>query len=98
MAPIPTAIDEETQELLERTRRRQTDLVESQIPRLRQCTGSLAAQQALATGVRDDLDTFARLLEVRTHDFTPGIVSPKGVVSLPHCRGQSLANSAPRGR
>ncbi|KAI5887057.1 Sec20-domain-containing protein [Schizophyllum commune H4-8] len=63
MAPIPATIDEETQETLKRTRRRQIDLVESQIPRLRQCTGPLAAQQALAADVRDDLDTFARLLE-----------------------------------
>ncbi|TRM63548.1 hypothetical protein BD626DRAFT_402260 [Schizophyllum amplum] len=63
MAPISIGIDEETAALLERARRRQVDLTKSQIPRLRQCTGPLAAQQALAADVRDDLDTFARLVE-----------------------------------
>ncbi|KAL1746701.1 Sec20-domain-containing protein [Schizophyllum fasciatum] len=63
MAPVPFEMDEETQALLERAQRRQADLFESQIPRLRQCSGPLAAQQALAADVREELDTLARLVE-----------------------------------
>ncbi|KAI0720714.1 Sec20-domain-containing protein [Cerioporus squamosus] len=63
MPPLPSAVDEETASTIASLERRQKDLIEFQIPRLRSCTGPLALQQQYAAEVRDDLDVFARQLE-----------------------------------
>ncbi|KAI0642642.1 Sec20-domain-containing protein [Trametes meyenii] len=63
MPPLPSALDEETSNLISSLGRRQKDLAEFQIPRLRQCTGPLSVQQQYAAELRDDLDTFARQVE-----------------------------------
>ena len=65
MPPLPSAIDEETSNIISSLERRQKDLVDFQIPRLRTCTGPLALQQQYTAEIRDDLDVFARQLEVR---------------------------------
>ncbi|KAI0366810.1 Sec20-domain-containing protein [Pilatotrama ljubarskyi] len=63
MAPLPSALDEETTNLIASLERRQKDLADFQIPRLRQCTGPLNLQQQYAAELRDDLDAFAKQIE-----------------------------------
>ena len=64
MPPIPSTLDEETSNIIASLERRQKDLVDFQLPRLRSCTGPLTLQQQYAAEIRDDLDIFARQLEV----------------------------------
>src|ERR1700730_9897967 len=64
MPPLPSTLDEETQNLIESIRRRQKDLSEFQIPRLRDCRGPLTVQQTILADVREDMETFARQVEV----------------------------------
>ncbi|EJF55892.1 Sec20-domain-containing protein [Dichomitus squalens] len=63
MPPLPSALDEETKNLIASLERRHKDLADFQIPRLRNCTGPLTLQQQYAAELRDDLDMFARQLE-----------------------------------
>lgn len=65
MPPIPTTFDGPARQLVESLKRRYHDLSEFQIPRLRNCKSSLTEQQQLAAELREDLDTFARQVEVR---------------------------------
>lgn len=65
MPPLPSALDEETTELIGLIERRQKDLADFQLPRLRQCMGPLSLQQQYAAELRDDLDAFAKQVEVR---------------------------------
>ncbi|KAG6844313.1 hypothetical protein H0H87_007842, partial [Tephrocybe sp. NHM501043] len=44
-------------------KRRQNDLVEFQVPRLRSCQGPLSLQQNLAAELREDIDSFAQHVE-----------------------------------
>ncbi|KAJ3003039.1 hypothetical protein NUW54_g5514 [Trametes sanguinea] len=64
MPPLPSALDEETTNLITLLERRQKDIADFQIPRLRQCTGPLSLQQQYAAELRDDLDAFARQVEM----------------------------------
>jgi hypothetical protein len=64
MPPIPSTYDEETKSLIESIQRRQKDLSEFQIPRLRNCKGPLLIQQNLAAELREDMDTLGGLVEV----------------------------------
>lgn len=64
MPPLPNTLDEHTLQLVESARRLQNDLQEFQIPRLRQCLGPLSLQQTLAAELREDVDSFARQVEV----------------------------------
>lgn len=64
MPPLPITFDQETHELIASTQRRQKDLEEFQIPRLAQCKGPFAVQQNLAAELREDMDTFAQLVDV----------------------------------
>jgi protein transport protein SEC20 len=64
MPPIPTTYDDETNNLIASIQRRQTDLSELQIPRLRDCRESLAVQQNLAAELREDVDTVGKQIEV----------------------------------
>ena len=63
MPPIPSTLDSETQASIAALQRRQTDLENFQIPRLRTCKGPLTTQQQFASELREDIDTFARELE-----------------------------------
>ncbi|KAI0760180.1 Sec20-domain-containing protein [Fomes fomentarius] len=63
MPPIPSALDEETSSIIASLERRQKDILDFQLPRLRTCAGPLTLQQQYAAEVRDDLDVFARQLE-----------------------------------
>ncbi|KAI0716481.1 Sec20-domain-containing protein [Earliella scabrosa] len=63
MPPIPSTLDEETSNIIASLERRQKDLIDFQLPRLRSCTGPLTLQQQYAAEIRDDLDIFARQLE-----------------------------------
>jgi protein transport protein SEC20 len=65
MPPLPNTFDEETLDLIAGARRHEKDLAEFQIPRLRSCQGPLSLQQTLAAELREDVDTFARQIEVR---------------------------------
>ena len=66
MPPIPIAYDENAEKLIESLQRRQKDLHDFQIPRLRTCTGPLSVQQQYAAEIREDMDGFARQVEVRS--------------------------------
>lgn len=67
MAPLPSTLSEELLTTIDSLRRRRTDLSDFQIPRLRNCTGPLAIQQQYAAELREDLDTFARQVDVRLY-------------------------------
>ncbi|KAL6300419.1 Sec20-domain-containing protein [Sparassis latifolia] len=64
MPPIPSMLDEGTTSLIASVQRKQKDIADFQIPRLRTCKGPLAVQQQLATELREDLDAFTRHIEV----------------------------------
>lgn len=64
MPPLPNTYDDETTSLIESVQRRQNDLSEFQIPRLRDCKGPLAIQQNLAAELREDIDIISRQIEV----------------------------------
>ncbi|KAK7678316.1 hypothetical protein QCA50_018664 [Cerrena zonata] len=63
MAPIPSTFAQEIIDLLENLDRRRKDLLDFQIPRLRDCTGSLVTQQQYAAEVREDIEAFSRIVE-----------------------------------
>lgn len=65
MPPLPLILDEETKSLIGNIQRRQTDLRDFQVPRLRDCKGPISVQQKLATELREDLTVFDDLIEVR---------------------------------
>ena len=64
MPPLPSTLPQETTDLISSTRRHQTDLLEFQIPRLRSCTGPLSTQQNLWAEIREDIEAYARQVEV----------------------------------
>lgn len=64
MAPIPQTLDIETKDLIDGLYRREKDLAEFQVPRLRDCSGPLSVQQRLAAELREDLDVFGKQIEV----------------------------------
>lgn len=66
MAPIPIELDADTVRLIDHAQRRAKDIQEFQIPRLRDCNGPLSLQQQLNSELRDDIDAFARQIEVRS--------------------------------
>lgn len=63
MAPIPSLLPPETQDAVASLSRRQKDIIDFQIPRLRTCTGPLVTQQQLSAELREDVEVFARNLE-----------------------------------
>ncbi|GLB42367.1 putative sec20-domain-containing protein [Lyophyllum shimeji] len=63
MPPVTSTFSEDTHRLISAAKRRQADLMEYQIPRLRACTGPLSLQQNLAAELREDIDSFARQVE-----------------------------------
>ncbi len=63
MPPVPT-FDDATNASIASIRRRQNDLREFQLPRLRSCSNSLTVQQEYAAEVREDLEAITRLVEV----------------------------------
>jgi protein transport protein SEC20 len=66
MPPLPTTatFNDEAQQLIDYLERSQKDIHTFQMPRLRQCSISLAEQQKLAAELREDMQTFARRVEV----------------------------------
>ena len=64
MSSLSRGLDGETLDLVSSAKRRQKDLVEYQIPRLRSCKESLAVHQNLAAELREDTIIFARQIEV----------------------------------
>jgi protein transport protein SEC20 len=64
MPPLPTTFDDATNTSIASIQRRQNDLREFQLPRLRGCSESLTVQQQYAAELREDLETIARLVEV----------------------------------
>ena len=69
MAPIPQTFDNETKDIIDNLRRREKDLVEYQIPRLRDCKGPLSVQQRFAAELREDLDVFGKQVEVSLSNY-----------------------------
>lgn len=67
MPPIPVAFPEDILRLISSLERRQTDLNEFQIPRLKSCHGPLSLQQNLAAEVKEDIDSFSQQVEVNPH-------------------------------
>ena len=66
MPPLPVTFDDAAKALIESLERRQKDIREFQIPRLRTCKGPLSLQQQYAAEIREDIDVFAKQLEVRS--------------------------------
>jgi hypothetical protein len=64
MPPLPTTFDDATNASIASIQRRQNDLHEFQLPRLRGCSESLTVQQQYAAELREDLETITRLVEV----------------------------------
>jgi hypothetical protein len=64
MPPLPTTFDDATNSSIASIQRRQNDLREFQLPRLRGCSESLTVQQQYAAELREDLETITRLVEV----------------------------------
>jgi hypothetical protein len=64
MPPLPSTLGNDTFELISSAQRRQKDLSEFQLPRLRACHGPLTVQQNLAAELREDIEAFARQVEV----------------------------------
>lgn len=64
MPPLPTTFDDATNASIASIQRRQNDLREFQIPRLRGCSESLTVQQQYAAELREDLESIIRLVEV----------------------------------
>ena len=64
MAPIPSSLDTETINLIDNLQRRQKDLDDFRVPRLRDCKGPLSLQQKYAAELREDLNTFGQQVEV----------------------------------
>ena len=63
MAPIPSLLSPETQETISSLTRKQKDIFDFQIPRLRKCTGPFATQQQFAAELREDVDAFGKQVE-----------------------------------
>ena len=68
MPPFPTTFDDATKASIASIQRRQHELREFQIPRLRGCSESLSVQQQYAAELREDLESITHLVEVRVHD------------------------------
>ena len=64
MPPLPTTFDDATNTSIASIQRRQNDLREFQLPRLRGCSESLTVQQQYAAELREDVETITRLVEV----------------------------------
>lgn len=64
MPPLPTTFDDATNASIASIERRQNDLREFQLPRLRGCLESLTVQQQYAAELREDLEAITRLVEV----------------------------------
>ena len=64
MPPLPTTFDDATNASIASIQRRQNDLREFQLPRLRSCSESLTVQQQYAAELREDLEAITRLVEV----------------------------------
>ncbi|KAF7984707.1 hypothetical protein HWV62_13012 [Athelia sp. TMB] len=63
MPPLPNTYDEETKGLISSIQRRQKDLIEFQIPRLRNCKGPINVQQNFAAELREDIDALGKQIE-----------------------------------
>ncbi|KIJ55654.1 hypothetical protein M422DRAFT_240265 [Sphaerobolus stellatus SS14] len=63
MPPIRSTVQQETIDLIDSLSRRQKDLQEFQIPRLRDYKGPLITQQQYAGEIRDDLEIFSKSLK-----------------------------------
>jgi hypothetical protein len=82
MPPLPTTFDDATKASITSIQRRQNDLREFQIPRLRGCSDSLSVQQQYAAELREDLESITHLVEVSTHAFLSLFVLKEVVVGL----------------
>ncbi|TCD65729.1 hypothetical protein EIP91_002258 [Steccherinum ochraceum] len=72
MAPIPSLLPQQIHDAIANLTRKQKDIFDFQIPRLRKCTGPLVTQQQYAAELREDVDAFARsvdLLEVELDEI-----------------------------
>ncbi|KZP15315.1 Sec20-domain-containing protein [Athelia psychrophila] len=69
MPPLPTTYDDETKALIASIQRRQKDLTEFQIPRLRNCRGPLNVQQNFAAELREDIDALSKQIEALDVSF-----------------------------
>jgi len=80
MAPIPSSLDTETINLIDNLQRRQKDLDDFQLPRLRDCRGPLSVQQKFAAELKEDLDAFGQQIEefVQSLDILADDVPKKG--------------------
>jgi len=63
MAPIPNTLPEDALSLVSATERRYNYLIESELPKLRQCIGPLSLQQTLAEDLRVDTVALTRQVE-----------------------------------
>lgn len=71
MPPIPTTLDEDVRAQIDALERRRKDLQDFQIPRLRTFIGPLTKQQQHAAELREDIEVFARGIEVSQPSIYP---------------------------
>ena len=64
MPPIPSTLDDAVRASIAALERTHNDLHDFQIPRLRACPGPLATQQQYAAELREDVEAFARKVDV----------------------------------
>ena len=64
MAPIPNTLPEDALFLISAAERRYNYLLDSELPKLRQCIGPLSVQQTLAEDIRVDTIALTRQIEV----------------------------------
>lgn len=69
MAPIPNTLPEDALSLISAAERRYSYLIDSELPKLRQCIGPLSLQQRLAEDLR--VDTVALTRQVEVSSFRP---------------------------
>lgn len=63
MPPLPSSLDEDVKSSIAALERRQKDLEDFQIPRLRTYKGPLRTQQQYASELREDIESFAKQIE-----------------------------------
>ncbi|KAJ3868931.1 Sec20-domain-containing protein [Lentinula novae-zelandiae] len=63
MPPLSPIFTPEATQVISSIRRRELDISDVQIPRLKTCLGPLSLQHKLSTELREDIDVFARQIE-----------------------------------
>lgn len=69
MPPIPVELDVEISSIVDNLHRRQSDLANFQIPRLKDCKENESTRQRYAAEIKEDLDAYGHHIEVDYFSF-----------------------------